>query len=149
MLLGVAGAAVLVGVGTGTGYALWSSAGAGSGSASTEGGPLPVTVVTAGGAVSSALVPGGTADLLVALDNPNAFPVTITGIQQTGTVTSSAPGCLTTGVTVPTSSALSVSVPTGSDVVVSVPGAAAMSSDSDSACQGATFRIPLSVTVRR
>jgi hypothetical protein len=113
--------------------------------------PQAVTLVAATGTVSGKLVPGGTADLLVALNNPNAFPVTITGIeQQAGPVVATVVGCIVTGVTVRTEvqAGLSINVDRESTVRVNVPDGAAMSMASDSECQGATFQIPVIVTVR-
>lgn len=141
-------AAVAVGLGSGAAYASWSSSGAGTGMASV-GTPSPVTVVTASGTVSSLLVPGGSADLLVALNNPNSFPVTITSITQNGTVSGPGGLCVTTGVSIGPSAVLPVTVPSGTGVVVNVTNGAAMALGSDSACQGASFSIPISVTVRR
>jgi hypothetical protein len=141
-------AAVAVGLGSGAAYAFWSSSGTGTGSASV-GTPAPVTVVTASGTVSSLLVPGGSADLLVALDNPNSFPVTITSITQTTPVVGPGGACVTTGVSIGSSAVLPVTVPSGNGVVVTVTNGASMALSSDSGCQGASFSIPISVTVRR
>ena len=144
----VAVVALTAGLGTGAAYAYWSAGASGSGTAST-GTPSPVSVVAASGTVSSTLVPGGTADLLVALNNPNTFPVTLTSVAQNGLVTGAPAGCATSGVSVPARSGLSITVASGANVVVHVPGGAAMSTVSDSACQGGTFSIPISVTVQR
>ena len=144
----VAVVALTAGLGTGGAYAYWSASAGGSGTAST-GTPSPISVVAASGTVSSTLVPGGTADLLVALNNPNSFPVTLTAVASNGVVTGAPAGCVTSGVTVPTSTGLSITVASGANVVVHVPAGAAMSVGSDSACQGGAFSIPISVTVQR
>ena len=143
--------ALTAGLGSGVATAYWTTTGTGVGAAAT-GTPQAVRLVPATGTVTSTLVPGGTADLMLALDNPNAFPVFITGIEKVGTVIDPAPGsgCNVTGVSVQTEvqSGLSILVASQSTAQVIVPGAAAMSMASDSACQGATFQIPVIVTVR-
>ncbi len=114
------------------------------------------------GTVSTYLVPGGTGDLFVKVNNPNNFAVTITGISQTGGVTVSGtagctndpawPGTLgTSGVSVPTNAALNITVPanSGSSYTTDIANAASMTTASVSACQGATFQIPVTITVRQ
>jgi hypothetical protein len=142
--------AVVVGLGAGSVFAYFTAVGSGSGVAST-GTAQDVTVIAAtGGAPSSSLYPGKTgADLVVELNNPNSYAVTIVGITQNGAaVPVGASGtCTTTGVTVPTQSGLSVSVASGTNVVVHISNGASMSSSSDSGCQGAAFQIPVTLTV--
>jgi hypothetical protein len=143
--------ALSAGLGSGVATAYWTTTGTGIGSATT-GAPQAVTLIPASGTVDDALFPGGTADLLVALDNPNSYPVTITGIsQRVGSpveAVGSSGTCTVTGVSVPTRSDLTITVASGANVTVHVPAGAAMSAASDSGCQGATFRIPVMVTVR-
>ena len=122
--------------------------------AATTASPKHLVVMAASGMVQGTLYPGGTADLRVAVSNPNTFPVTITGISQKVTPTVSVVGaqgvCEVTGVTVApqAQTGLSIDVESLSNLEVTVPGAAAMSLASDSGCQGATFQIPVIVTVR-
>ena len=78
--------ALVLGLGAGAAYGYFSSTGSGTGS-TTAGTVQSVTVVAASGTVSSELIPGGNGDLLVAIDNPNSYSVTITGISQNGPVT--------------------------------------------------------------
>jgi hypothetical protein len=151
LFLVLASVMVLSGAVAGGAYAYWTAHGSGSGTASV-GTPLNVTVGAASGTTSSLLVPGGSADLLVKLDNPNAYSVTIVGISQSGTVSvTGGTGCTAAnaGVTVPTQAALNVSVATGTGVVVHIPNGASMSTSSASGCQGASFQIPVTVTVQR
>jgi hypothetical protein len=147
----VAGVLATVVIGSGSAYAYWTGIGSGSGSAST-GTAQTVTLLPATATVTTPLVPGGTGDLLLRFSNPNAYDVTLISVQQApgsvGVVNPSGT-CSTTGVTVPTSSALAVTVASGASVAVSVPNAAAMSTASDSGCQGASFQIPVTVAVRR
>lgn len=146
----VLGGVVALVVGLGAAYGYFTSAGTGTGPAST-GAPLAVTVVAASGTVSSKLIPGGSGDLLVGLNNPNSYSVTIVGISQNGSVTvvGGSGTCTTTGASVSTQTGLSVTVASGTNVVVHVPNGATMSTSSDSGCQGASFQVPVSLTVRQ
>lgn len=143
--------ALVVGLGAGTAYAFFTGVGTGSGTASV-GNIQSVTVdLIASGTVTNKLYPGNSGDLKLKLDNPNSYPVTIVGITGNGTVTgSSGTGtCSTTGVTVPTSNALSIAVASGSGVFVVIPNGVSMDATSDSGCQGATFQIPVTITVHK
>lgn len=160
LAIGIAASTLVLGLGAGTAYAFFS-AGSGSGSA-ISGNLRPVSVVSAIASPSTRLVPGATADLALTLDNQNGFPVTITGIAQDGPVTvvggtgcTSDSGTWPDGVTLG-NSGVSVLAQTGLDLVlasgthdVEVPGAASMGTDSNSGCQGASFQIPVTVTVRQ
>jgi hypothetical protein len=109
-----------------------------------------VTLVGATGTVSSKLIPGATADLSLQLNNPNGYAVTVTGISQNGTVTVvGGSGCTTSGVSVPTKAGLSVTVASGNNAVAHIPNGASMDISSDSGCQGASFHIPVTLTVQR
>jgi len=141
--------ALVVGLGSGAAYAYWTSHGSGSGVAS-AGSTQSVTVVAASGTPSSLLIPGASADLLVELNNTNTYAVTITGISQNGSVSAvGGSGCTTTGVSVPTQTGLNISVASGTGVVVHVPNGASMSTASASGCQGASFQIPVTLTVHK
>lgn len=156
-LLAITGAiAAVISLGASGAYAYWSASGLGSGTAPV-GAPVAVTVLAATASPSTTLVPGGTADLVIQLNNPNSSPVTLVGVSQNGTtvtpVGGTGPGtpCSTTnaGVSVPTQVGLTITVASGSNVVARVPNGASMSTGSASGCQGATFRVPVNVTVRR
>jgi hypothetical protein len=137
--------------GVGGAYAYWATVGAGSGAA-TNGTMATVTVeaYVSPGSPQGTLVPGGTADVAVRALNPNSFPVQVYAIRGNGAATADA--CTTTGVTF-TSPAVplnpAVSIPANSSVVIALPGAAAMSADSPSACQGATFNLPVTLEARK
>jgi len=152
----VAALALVIGVGSGGAYAYWKTQGSGSGTASV-GTPAGVTVVAATATPSGKLVPGGSADLVVQLDNPNAYSVTIVGISQNigpvNPVGGSGPGtaCTSanTGVSVPTATGLNLTVASGSNIVVHVANGVSMSTASASGCQGASFRIPVTLSVQK
>lgn len=143
-------AAVALGGFAGSAYAYFTSTGSGSGHASV--GTLKAVVVEAAtGTPTSKLVPGGTADLTLTLTNPNPFTVTITGIAEFGTSVSvvGTSSCTSTnaGVSVPTETGLTTTLAHGSHVVTIATGAS-MSATSSSACQNASFHVPVTVTVK-
>ena len=153
----LAGAVVLtVLLSGGVASAHWLASGAGSGTAST--GTLQTVTVAAlvgGDDPASALLPGGpAAEVILRVTNPNASAVQVYGVAANGTITADSghSGCTTTGVTFTApSSPISptVTVPANSTVLVRLAGAASMSTSSLSACQGATFHIPLTLTARQ
>jgi len=148
-----AGVAMFV-LGAGAAFAYFSSTGSGHGSART--GTLQTVTVSAlvgGDTPSSTLLPGGpAADVVLRVNNPNAFAVTlvsvtggpgaITGAGGTGT-------CTTTGVTFTNQNNLSVAIGASGTTLVHLAGAASMSASSDAGCQGATFSIPVTITVHQ
>jgi hypothetical protein len=156
LILVLAALAASIGLAAGSAFSYWTNTGSGGGSAGVDT-PQAVTVVAATGTPSSSLVPGGSADLVLELDNPNGHAVRIVGISQRGsTVTpvgASGPGTActgtTTGVSVPTQTGLSISVLAGSGQTVHIPNGVSMSTSSASGCQGATLQVPVNVVVQR
>ena len=149
----VTAAVILLGVAAGSAYGYWRTSGSGSGTAST-GTAQAVTIEAANGSPATKLIPGNTADLVLTLDNPNSYAVTIVGIaQNTGGSVSivGGAGCTAgnSAVSVPTQSGLSVAVAPGSGQTVHIAKGAAMGTASNSGCQGASFQIPVNVTVQR
>jgi hypothetical protein len=143
-------AAIAVLVNAGAAWAYWSLRGEGQ------------AVAVAGSAVelklqgrsddSQPLYPGGTADLTVTVTNQNAFPVKVTSVSPgAGKVTADSDhrdaGCQSTGVLVAQDVvAVSWEVPKNTIGVFTVPDGLRMTNSSDSACQGATFTIPVKAT---
>lgn len=148
----LAATALLLALGGRMAVAYWTSPGAGSG-ASNAGAVQAVTVLAATGSPASSLIPGGTADLRLTVDNPNSVSVRIVGVAPSGgTVTVlGGTGCTPSnaGVSVPTTSGLDVAVAAGGSVGVNLPGAVAMTAATPNGCQGASFQIPVTVTVQR
>ena len=145
--------ALTLGVGAGTAYAWFTSSGSGTGKGSVSTAQA-VTVLGATGTPTSALHPGATADLTLTVKNPNSYPLVIVSISQNLTSAETVvggTGCTAgnSGVTVPTLSGLDVTVTSGTSVVVHIPNGAAMSASSASGCQGASFHVPVHITVRR
>lgn len=117
--------ALAVGIAGGMAFAYWTTTGRGSGSAVASGGTHALTVQTvSSGTPSNALHPGGSADLVLEVRNDNASPVTITGIEQVGTITVAGGGACTAAgaaVEVPTSTALSIAVAGNTTATVRLP----------------------------
>jgi hypothetical protein len=134
----------------GIAYAYVGGNGSGSGSAST--GTMQAVTVTAfvgPDNPSSKLYPGGpAADVILRVNNPNAYSVTLFSVTGNGTITAdvSHPGCTTTGITFSPPASPGTTLSTGSSLV-HLSGAASMDTTSLNACQGATFNIPVSITV--
>lgn len=138
-----------VAIGGGAALAYWRTTGSGSGAASA--GPVSdVTVVAVTtGTPSSKLIPGGTADLLIQISNPNIYAVTLFSISQNGS--GSATGCTNAGstATVPTQTGLNITIPAGSNQLVHVPSGIAMTTAAATDCQGATLHVPVTISVRK
>ena len=138
---------------SGVSLAYWTGLGSGGANASNATNLTGVALrsVTVGDIGSgSALIPGGSADVVVKVSNSNGFPVTVTSIAPTtGQPVTAANACTPTGVTF-TGQAGSWVIPAGSaGTPIRLPGAAHMDTTSSSACQGTTFRIPVTVTARQ
>jgi hypothetical protein len=143
--------ALVAGLGAGTAFAYFTSTGSGSGSGST-GTLQAVTVAAVAGTPSSTLLPGGpAADVVLNVYNPNTFAVTLVSVTGNGLITADGghAGCTTTGVTFSNQTNLSDTIAASDTTLVHLPGAASMSSSSLSACQGATFSIPVAITVHK
>jgi hypothetical protein len=146
VILSVAAAAAVL-VNAGVAYAYWRLNGAGT------------SVAVAGTAVelklqgksddSTPLYPGGTSDLTVTVANKNDFPIRIISVSPgPGDVTADtehrAAGCRNTGVVV-AQDVIPVSwqVPKNTVGVFTVSDGLKMTNSSETACQGATFTIPV------
>ncbi|MCU1588668.1 MAG: hypothetical protein JWN31_2161 [Frankiales bacterium] len=133
-------------------YAYFRTNGSGTGTVATAGSASPVTVTT-NATVTRLLQPGGTADLIITVTNPNAFAVSITSVTSGGAVTAASGigSCTTTGVTAAVPAAdLPLPVPahtTAGRFVLA--NAVTMSTASESGCQGATFTVPLTITAHQ
>jgi hypothetical protein len=156
----IAALSAFAALGPALGYFAVGIGGSGSGSAITSRFQSVVVVPATVGSPSSTLLPGGDADLVVQVTNPNDYPVTIIGVSQFGgVVVSGRTGCSSdpawpstlgnSGVSVNPLTGLTISVAPGSDVVVHIPGGVSMSTASASGCQGATFQIPVTVVVHK
>jgi hypothetical protein len=141
-IMGVALALFLL---TGIVFAAWVVTGSGTGSAKAK---RAVDLSTQDAAASTVeqLYPGGSGDVKVIIKNDNPFPVTVTKVDPNGPVTSPAAGCTTTGVTFTAQTVSETVAANGGTTAVTLTNAASMDNTSDSACQGATFDIPVKFT---
>ncbi|MGD0985617.1 MAG: hypothetical protein ABSA65_17670 [Acidimicrobiales bacterium] len=140
--------ALVIGVGASVAYGYFTSYGSGTGSGST--GTLRTVTVATVGTPTVPLFPGGTGDVVFSVTNPNDFTVSLVSVSGDGTITADADhsGCTTTGVTLSVPPVdLPISIPAETVQPIDLSGAASMSPSSLSACQGATFSIPITITV--
>jgi hypothetical protein len=143
-------AILLTSAGVAVAYVTTVGAGTGTASAGTMQ-TVTVSALAGGDSPSSRLYPGGpAADVILRINNPNAFTVQVASVAANGTITADAghPGCTTTGVTFTAPTNPNITVAAGASLV-HLSGAAGMSSASVSGCQGATFSIPVTLTVQR
>jgi hypothetical protein len=142
-------------ISAGTAYAYWAADGSGGGSAD-AGGMQTVTVdaLVPGDTPASTLIPGGTADVVLRVTNPNPFSVQVYSVASNGSATAdnAHPSCTTPGVTFtspPSPLSPAMSLAANSSTLVMLPAAASMDATSQSACQGATFHLPVTLAVRK
>ena len=133
-------------------YAAWTTNGTGNAYAK-AGTAAAISTVDVSASTVATLYPGVSGDVLIKLDNPNTYPVTVTAVTGNGTITADAghSGCTTTGVTFTNQSSLSLTIPAKSGGVdgvlqTTLSGAASMSNASLNACQGAVFTIPVTLS---
>lgn len=142
---------IAIAASAGVAFAYWQSTGTGSGVAST-GNMQTVTITssTVSTLNGSLLHPGGSADVVLKVNNPNAFAVHVVSINQIVgqqiTASGASGTCTTTGVTY-APPATFADIPAGNSTL-RLTNAAAMSTSSDSGCQGATFNIPVTLSVK-
>jgi hypothetical protein len=140
-----------LGAGAEVAWSYITAPGTGAGTATTPS-LSPITIDIATATPLNPLLPGASGDAVVELTNSNASAVTLTTVVASGTMSvSNAPGCddANSGVTFANQSGLSVLVPAHvSDFAVDLPNAVSMADSSVTACQGATFSIPVAVTVQ-
>ena len=142
--------ALLVCLGAGAAYAYFTSTGTGSGSATT-GTLQTVTVAATAGSPSTPLYPGQSGDVVLRLTNPNSFAVTLVSVAGNGVISADGghSGCDPSVVSFTDQTGLTVNIPGGVTTQVDLPGAAAMSTAAADGCQGATFSIPVTITVHK
>jgi hypothetical protein len=154
ILVAVCTLAVGVAIGAGAAYGYFTSSGSGSGSATT--GTMQTVTVATAGTPSAPLLPGGSGDVVFSVTNSNNFAVSVAGValKGGGSITPDAghSGCTTTDsnpvvtLNVP-SGDLPVSIPANSTVPIDLANAASMDRAATNNCQGATFNIPVTITV--
>ena len=133
-------------------WAYFHSTGAGTGTAHTTT-IQAIAISSSTSTPTTPLLPGQSGDLTLKLDNPNSVAVTIVSVTANGAMTvTGASGCTpsNSGVTFTDQTGLSLSVPASSTAYpIDLAGAVSMSASSNNACQNATFRFPVTVTVHQ
>jgi hypothetical protein len=137
-----------VAVGGGVAWAAWTASGTGTGTAQAG---KSINLRTAATTTSgTALYPGAKGDLKVRVVNDNGFKIQITTVARgEGDVTASQPhhgnGCAgaATGVSIPSVTAESWIVNANTTQEFTLADSVSMSNASHTACQGATFTIPV------
>jgi len=148
VLIALAALAAALGA-AGIAVAAWLSSGSGRPGVSAGNALAPTTSTVAGSAVTSGLlVPGATGTAIVTVTDPNPYKVRLLTIAANGaaTATGGTGTCATTGVTF-TAQQPGVTLAPGAGTTLTLAGAVAMSTASETGCQGATFTVPVAVTV--
>lgn len=114
---------------------------------------LSVNAVATSGTAGAPIRPGKRGDIILRMQNPNAFAVTATRVSG-GPFPGSATGgprCTVANskVSFTAPPALNVDIPANGNVAVRLKRAALQARGAPKACRGQTFTIPVSVTVRR
>jgi hypothetical protein len=139
-----------VAVNAGAAWAYWRISGTGTGAA--QAGAVIELSLKGRSDEEKPLFPGGTSDLTVTVTNRNDFPIRITSVfaGKGKTVADEAhrsAGCLDTGVVVSQDvHDVSWQVPKNTIGVFTLTDGIRMTNSSDTACQGATFTIPVQAT---
>jgi hypothetical protein len=146
LLIGAILATVMF-AGSTSAWAYFRTTGWGTGTANA--GQLSVQVLSPAGTElnTTLLLPGRTADALVRVYNPQSGPVELESVTPNGDPVASN-GCTPTGVSFAGQSELKVLIPAKATVLIPLPGSVSMSLASAVGCQGASFDIPVTVTVR-
>ena len=139
----IVGGAVVGGIA----FAAWTSTGTGSATAKADTAEA-LTTVDASATSEASLYPGATGDATLRIVNPNPYPVQVTSVTGTGTVTSDKGAACdaSTGVTFTDQADVALVVPANDAATFTLAGAVAMTNSSDNACQGAVFTIPVTLT---
>ncbi|MCD2188889.1 hypothetical protein [Actinomycetospora soli] len=134
----------------GVAVAAWFASGSGSPGLDGRTALAPTTTAVAGSAVTTGLLtPGSTGTAVLSVSNPNPYRVRVTTIAPAGAATASGGTgtCATTGVAFVAQSPTGVVLAPAAGTTLTLPGAVGMSTASETGCQGATFSVPVTVTV--
>ncbi len=142
-------AVVTATMGGGIAIAAWTSTGTGTAGAKAGTAAAPTTGTADLTALAPLLYPGSTGAARILVNNPNPYPVKVVSVTGNGTPTGAGGigTCANTGISwnaqIPTGN----TVPANGSATLTLPGAVTMGSNVDDGCQGATFSIPVQVTV--
>jgi hypothetical protein len=138
---------LLVGLGVTVAFAAWTTNGTGDASARAQSAQA-LTTVDVSATTPATLYPGATGDLRLRINNPNPYPVRVTGVAGNGAITSDAGASCTasTGVSFTNQTGLALDVAANSQATFTLTSTVAMSNASHTSCQGAVFTVPVSLT---
>ena len=144
-------AVVTATMGGGIAIAAWTSSGTGTAGAKAGTAAAPTTSIADVTALTPLLYPGATGPARIVVNNPNPYPVKVVSVTGTGTGTATGTGgigtCTTTGITWNTQTPTANPIPANGSATLTLPTAVTMATTVDDGCQGATFSIPVQVTV--
>lgn len=130
-------------------YAAWTTSGSGTGTVSAR---TASALIVGDGHSSTTLYPTGKGDLVVTLQNTNAYNVNVTSIAQGALVAGSASpvavsdntsgACNTASVTF-TPPAVNFVIAANSTTTLTLHNAVSMDASANDGCQGATFTVPV------
>lgn len=146
-----AGAAAVATVGavcSGTACAYFQATGSGAGAARAA--PLEAPVVVAA-TPAAAVLPGTTGALAMTVTNPDPVPLTVTAVSPAGPASPvDDAGCPAAddGLSVAGTEGLGLWLAPDATTTVTVPGVVTMAAAAPASCQGVTFDVPVTVTVR-
>ena len=141
---------LLLGLGGGAAFGYFTSSGSGTGHGS-DGNMQVVTVAAITSQTpDTVLQPGSSGEVIIRVDNTNSVPVRLVSVEANGSVgVSGGTGCTAgnSGVSFTSQTGLSIPIAASTTALVRLPGSASMSLSSANGCQGATFDIPVTITV--
>lgn len=143
--------ALTLALSSGAAFAYLKATGSGNGSANA--GSLSAVTATSSATPTSSLLPGLSGDVAFTVNNPNSFSVSLVSVTGNGSITASPPACTTSN----GNPVVTFAVPTSDLPITLLPGtstvhlasAASMDAAATSNCQGASFSIPVSITVQK
>lgn len=146
-------AAVLAAIASaGAAYAYFTSSGHGSGTTSV-GSMSTVALQATAGTANSKLYPGGSGDLSFEVDNPNNYAVTLVSVTGDGSISadSNHSSCTTAQVvTFTNQTGLTANIPANAtNYQIDLAGVVSMTTAAVNSCQGATFSVPVTISVEK
>jgi hypothetical protein len=144
-------ATILVGTvfAAGIAFAAWTASGTGSGYAKATSAE-DLTTVDVSATTSATLYPGADGDVQLEIDNPNPYPVRVTGVALNTlgsiTVDGAHAACNVASLTFTDQTGLTLDIGAGTSAPFTLTGAIHMGGGANDSCQGATFTIPVSLS---
>lgn len=138
----IGGTAVAVAT-AGAAYAAWAV----SGTTTVTTTSATITALTVSATLSTALYPGATGSVSLAVTNPNPFPVTLTSLVFGSVTSGNTSACASSNVTVANPSSFNLVVAAGATSPTTVlANDAAMLSSAPTGCAGVSFSVPATVS---